>query len=46
MFYLTGDNVRMTVDVMTAGVSGEEDQGSGQRTAVRHEGPEESHSER
>lgn len=28
------------------GVSGEEDQRSGQRTAVCHEGPEESHTER
>lgn len=29
-----------------SGLSGEKDQGSGQRTAVRHEGTEESHTER
>ena len=29
-----------------SGVSGEEDQRTGQRTAICHEGPEESHSER
>lgn len=32
--------------MLVAGVSGEEDQRSGQRTALCHEGPEESYSER
>lgn len=36
----------MMMIMMIPGVSGEEDQRSGQRTAVCHEGPEESHIER
>lgn len=32
--------------MLVAGVSGAEDQRSGQRTALCHEGPEESYSER
>lgn len=36
----------MMMLMMIPGVSGEEDQRSGQRAAVCHEGPEESHTER
>lgn len=36
----------VTPMMLVAGVSGEEDQRSGQRTALCHEGPEESYSER
>lgn len=36
----------VTPTMPVAGVSGEEDQRSGQRTALCHEGPEESYSER
>lgn len=40
------ENMIIMMMVIISGVSGEEDQRSGQRTAVCHEGPEESHTER
>lgn len=38
--------VEVKLIMLIAGVSGEEDQRSGQRTALCHEGPEKSYSER
>lgn len=45
MMKITAAMVVMAM-MLVAGVSGEEDQRSGQRTALCHEGPEESYSER